>query len=140
MRRGRSRLGTAHAWCCVVVLWCDRLGAGVCWLGLAGVCAFQAGGLVLLEDVQLVLVDGLPVVVEYSAGVAGVGVPGPVGVADVVLLGVVEQGALPDALGGGGGDGLAAELADQDGGLTVDVEVGPVLLPQVGHVVGVVLG
>src|SRR6266508_4565453 len=51
--------------------------------------------LVGLEQLELGRVDRLPVVFEDPARVARVRVPGPIGVADPVLLGECDQRALP---------------------------------------------
>src|SRR5499427_10706139 len=65
-----------------------QLGAGA---------AAQQRPLVGLDDPQLCLVHGLPVVLQDAAGIAGVGVPGPVPVADPVCLQVGDECPLPRA-------------------------------------------
>src|SRR4051794_20323266 len=99
----------------------------------------QERRLVLGQHLHLVLVDRLPVVLQHTAGVTRVRVPGPVGVADLVLLEVVHQGVLPDGLGALTGGLLTTELTEQQRGDVLLLDVRPVLLPDGRHVLREVL-
>src|SRR5262249_28719269 len=80
-----------------------------------------------VRGAHLGLVHRLPVVAEPPAGVAGVGVQAPVGVADVMLLDELHQGGLPLALGVVAD--RAAKLTQQHWGDVLLVQVGPVRVP-----------
>ena len=76
---------------------------------------------------------GAPVVLEHAAGITRVGVPGPVGPADALLLDVRGELVDPASLDGVGADVLGAELADQDRCNALLLDVAEALLPAVGE-------
>ncbi len=97
---------------------------------------------------HLVLVDGVPVVLKDAAGVAGVGIPRPVGPAHAGLAGRdIRRAVVVEVARHVGGDGLepwrvfgvgevGAELADEDGGDTLPVDVAPHLVELGGEAGG----
>jgi len=64
----------------------------------------------------LCTVDGAPVILQNPACITTVGVPAPVGKAEIFLVNKLDKLALPNPFFGGGIDLSPAKLADQDGG------------------------
>ena len=95
----------------------------------------QQWPLISIQDLDLGLVDCLPVILEDATGIPRVGVPRPIGIADVVRFQKGYQAALPNSpniLA----HRAAAKLPQQHWGSTFQLQVGPVLLPDPRQVMG----
>src|SRR2546423_4024215 len=113
----------------------DGTSAAVC----AGVRLTLHRPLVGVQDMELGLVDCCPVVLQNAAGIPRVRIPCPVGVVDGVRFQEVYQGALPYS-SGILTHGATPELSHEHRSIALHLEVGPMLLPDCGKVVGEVWG
>src|ERR671937_1101420 len=96
-------------------------------------CRLQFWPLIGGEQIQLVPFDGGPVVLENSARIAGVWIPGPVRIAESAGFEEVDQPALPDSLAILP-HRAAAKFAQQHGCDLLAVQPRPVSLPDRGEV------
>src|SRR5436309_4638469 len=88
----------------------------------------QQWPLISIQDLELGLVDCLPVILEDATGIPRVGVPRPIGIADVVRFQKGYQAALPNSPSVLA-HRAAAKLPQQHWGRALQLQVGPVLLP-----------
>ncbi len=79
-----------------------------------------------------------PVIGEYAAGVPRVGVPRPEGPAHATVTEIVGELSNPTTFNGGGRNAFGTELANENGGNALGVNVAEALLPSIsqnrGHI------
>src|SRR5258708_26046199 len=102
----------------------------------SGLCRGPANQrpLVGREDMELRLVDGRPIILQNATGVAGIGIPGPVRIADPTVLQERDQTALPNSFDVGS-HRTAAEFAEPNRSDTFLSEVRPMRLPDPRQVI-----